>query len=470
VQGRLLAALLALCLATPAAAHAARPLKVEPGRLVDERGRTVILHGVNVVYKRAPYVPNASAGERSSFDARDVRRLRSWGMNTIRLGITWAGLMPRPGVVDRAYLRRVLAISRLAERAGMYVLLDMHQDLYAERFGGNGAPEWAVKDDGIPFQSLGGFSIDYATPAVGRSFTNFYENRDGIRTHYRRAWEAVARAVRGRPRVLGFDLLNEPVCDLQVNPPCRIPPLPEAYSRWLLPLYDDLIPALRRADPTHPSFYEEGVTVNFGYPMLIGHPPLPRWRHRGSGLSHHVYCELLYRNVPCARQERDAFAQAGAAARRNAAAPLLTEFGSTDDLAVLRRLANLADRHGEGWQYWQYKTYFDPTTVASSGPGGADAESIVAEDGRVKQAKVRVLARVYPERIAGSAARWSYDDRAGRFRMTWVARRNAATTIVVPTILRARPPVVRGTDDVEEFRGGFHVRGRGRISFSLRLR
>ena len=43
-------------------------------RLVDERGRTVVLHGVNVVYMRAPYVPNPSQGERTSFDRDDVRR------------------------------------------------------------------------------------------------------------------------------------------------------------------------------------------------------------------------------------------------------------------------------------------------------------------------------------------------------------------------------------------------------------
>jgi endoglycosylceramidase len=459
----------ALLLAAPPA-QAAKPLRVKDGRLVDERGRTVILHGVNVVYKRPPYVPNASAGERSSFDRDDVRRLRAWGFNTVRLGLTWKALMPQPGVVDRTYLSRVLRLSRLMEAQGIYVLLDMHQDLYAEKFEGNGAPDWAIKDDGIAFTSLGGFPTNYAAPAVGRSFTNFYENRDGIRDQFRRAWDAVARAVRGRPNVLGFDLLNEPTCELQVDPPCHIPPFPEAYSRWLLPLYDDLIPALRRADPTHPSFYEEGVTVNFGYPMLIGRAPLPRWRHRGAGLSHHVYCSTVFRNVPCSQQEPEAFREARAAARRNGAVPLLTEFGATDDLAILRRIVNLADGNGEGWQYWQYKAYFDPTTQASTDPGGADAESIVAENGRVKAAKLRVLARIYPSVISGTGASWSYDDRTGVFRMSWRARRGAATRIQVPTILRVRPPVVRGTRDVEEFRGGFDIRGSGRVSITLRRR
>ena len=94
--------LLAALLALPASAAAA-PLKVEDGRLVDGRGRTVVLHGVNVAYKVAPYHPNGGA-ERTSFDREDVARLRSWGMNTIRLGVTWKALEPSPGRIDEAYL------------------------------------------------------------------------------------------------------------------------------------------------------------------------------------------------------------------------------------------------------------------------------------------------------------------------------------------------------------------------------
>ena len=90
--------LLALLLPGPASAAAA-PLKVKAGTLVDGRGRTVVLHGVNVAYKVAPYHPNGSS-ERTSFDREDVARLRSWGMNTIRLGVTWKALEPAPGRLE----------------------------------------------------------------------------------------------------------------------------------------------------------------------------------------------------------------------------------------------------------------------------------------------------------------------------------------------------------------------------------
>ena len=64
------------------------------------------------------------------------------------------------------------------------MLIDMHQDLWSERFGGNGAPDWATLDEGQPFVPTP-FPYAYLQPAVGRSFTSFWSNRDGIRTRVR---------------------------------------------------------------------------------------------------------------------------------------------------------------------------------------------------------------------------------------------------------------------------------------------
>ena len=97
----------------------------------------------------------------------------------------------------------------------------------------------------------------------------------------------------------------------------------------------------------------------------------------------------------------------------------MTEFGATDKLDVLRRVAAGADAVGVGWLYWQYKTYGDPTTSAAA--EGPDAESLVTPAGAVKAAKVRVLARPYPTRIAGRGARWSYRPADGRFSLRWTA-------------------------------------------------
>ena len=62
--------LVAAAVGVPAGAQAAAdPLAVKGARLVDGQGRTVVLHGVNVVYKLTPYTPD--------FTRADARRLRA---------------------------------------------------------------------------------------------------------------------------------------------------------------------------------------------------------------------------------------------------------------------------------------------------------------------------------------------------------------------------------------------------------
>ena len=60
---RALVAALAIALAAPALANAAAdPLSVKHNRIVDARGRQVILHGANTVFKRPPYYPPLDRG------------------------------------------------------------------------------------------------------------------------------------------------------------------------------------------------------------------------------------------------------------------------------------------------------------------------------------------------------------------------------------------------------------------------
>ena len=64
----------------------------------------------------------------------------------------------------------------LAKR-GIHSLIDFHQDLYNEKFTGEGWPDWAVLDDGLPAEPLIGFPGTYvASPGLNRAFDNFYAN------------------------------------------------------------------------------------------------------------------------------------------------------------------------------------------------------------------------------------------------------------------------------------------------------
>ncbi|MEJ7876986.1 MAG: hypothetical protein WKF62_10020, partial [Solirubrobacterales bacterium] len=69
-------------LSATASAEPRGPLDHEGRWITDKRGRVVILHGWNMVYKVGSYRP-ADTG----FGGNDMRFLKRHGFNTIRLGI-----------------------------------------------------------------------------------------------------------------------------------------------------------------------------------------------------------------------------------------------------------------------------------------------------------------------------------------------------------------------------------------------
>ena len=81
------------------------------------------------------------------------------GVNLIRLGVMWPGVMPHKDHVDKGYLDRVLKIIRMCSDNGIYTIVEPHQDEFNERFCGEGAPDWfadqftQVTDFPVPVQS-----------------------------------------------------------------------------------------------------------------------------------------------------------------------------------------------------------------------------------------------------------------------------------------------------------------------------
>ena len=104
--------------------HAPPQLRREGRWLVDPQGRVVIVHGLNLVYKRKPYVPPDGP---TGFTKRDAAWLARHGFNAARVGTLWAGLTPTaPGQADPAYLDRWQRVLDLLARKRIWIQLDMH--------------------------------------------------------------------------------------------------------------------------------------------------------------------------------------------------------------------------------------------------------------------------------------------------------------------------------------------------------
>jgi endoglycosylceramidase len=402
------------------------PLSTSGGWITDARGRVVILHGLNMVYKRPPYQPRAVG-----FGADDAAFLRRNGFNTVRLGLIYKAVEPRRGRgYDLAYIHEIRSIERMLARHRIFSLLDFHQDLYNEKFEGEGFPDWAVLDDGLPAEPLTGFPASYVTsPGLNRAFDNLWANAASpggvpIQDRYASAWARVAGAFKHDGGVLGYDLLNEPWPGSDFTTCLNTAGCPTFDAAKLAPFYRRVIGRIRDVKPRHAIFYEPNVLFNFDV-----NTRLPDLGFRKLGFSFHDYCFLgLVSGAPstCQAAEQQVFDNASARARKTGDAPLLSEFGATGDIPTLERITGFADRHKVSWQEWHYCGCQDPTT---SGPG--DTQALVKDPAKrprgsnVFHDKLKALARPYPQAIAGTPIRFSFDPARRRFELAYTTRRAA---------------------------------------------
>lgn len=140
----------------------------------------------------------------------------------IRLNISWPALEPERGQYSDAYLSQIDDALRWGREAGVYIVLDMHQDGWwngpspenvacrpgtEPMWGYDGAPEWATITEGAPRCQFTGRDI---SPAGNRAFEHFYFNTNGVRDALAETWGMLAMRYQSNPMVAGFDLLNEP--------------------------------------------------------------------------------------------------------------------------------------------------------------------------------------------------------------------------------------------------------------------
>ena len=112
----------------------------DSGNIKDDSGRVRVFHGVNFVRKEPPWYHEELL---SSSYAKD---LRDWGLNVVRLGTMWSGMEPREGYYDMEYVDKLKKIITNFRDEGIYVILDMHQDVASKEFMTyDGFPSWLVE-------------------------------------------------------------------------------------------------------------------------------------------------------------------------------------------------------------------------------------------------------------------------------------------------------------------------------------
>ncbi len=417
-------------------------LRHQGGWMVDRQGRVVILHGVNAVWKRAPYSPPDSL---DGFTAADADWLAEHGFNAVRLGVLFAGVMPQRGVIDHDYLDRMDRVVKLLASRQIYVMIDFHQDLFGESYAGEGFPAWAQPADTGGLLRAG-FPLGYVTPRVSRAFDGFWNDRQGLQAAYAQAWVAVAARWRDAEYLMGYDLINEPWSGSQWPACARPGGCPGFEQDKLQTLYEQVLAGIRAVDADNIVWLEPQVLFEFGADSHLGKRPIDDAQ---LGLSWHNYCIAAplvkaaggKESQTCTKLSQRVYRNADVVAKRLGAASVLSEFGASDDAPDTARVANRADEHRVGWMYWSYKDWGDPTTQGQ----GTGAQSMFHRDAELQSAKIdklKALERPFPQAIAGVPLAYGFDAASGRFNLRYSttlasglkAPATAITTIHVPAL------------------------------------
>ncbi len=444
--------------------------------IYDSHGRVVILHGVNVVYKHAPYIAYPDAGEAWNFDNSDASRIQSLGFNMVRLGIEWQALEPGTGgpnqpnictpgtpgdphefnkAIALRYLRHVAATVNLLARHGIYTLLDMHQDVYNTNFRGEGAPNWAVCTNNVPIVPLGGrWSNNYGNPTLETAVGHFWNNDvvGNLQGQFDLVWQTVANYFKNNPWVVGYDPYNEPfetattladgstyTSNLQCFYTGRAHESFLANGTTLLTCPSDVpnqgvIPSIQAVDHRHLIFLEPDIywVTGGNIPSQLG--PLPFTR---IVFNFHDYCgdrspltgdpidllKCLQAEETMASEQDVTRLSMSSANQANGPAIFMSEFGATTSVPMVGFDTEWAGINEVGWAYWAWKYYADPT--------GSSAEALVLPDGTYSPI-VQVLSRTYPQEVAGNPQSFLFNPFTGAFSMIYtpsVAAQGTSTVI-----------------------------------------
>ncbi|VEL26909.1 unnamed protein product [Protopolystoma xenopodis] len=217
------------------------------GNLVNEKGYLLMFHGFNSVKKEPPYF------DKNSLDRKQLKMYADWGLNVVRLGVIWAALVPQKGVVNETYLERIEEIVNRMGEAGIYVILDMHQDGMSSLFNTYDAiPSWLLKEfpkppwpfrfpwpRSTPPEPENNYEA-YLTYACQSAFQCLYDDTAKAWQHWGDFWATIAQRFAQNSAVLGYELINEPFAGNIFTNPLRALPGKHAMSpdNWTLDKVD----------------------------------------------------------------------------------------------------------------------------------------------------------------------------------------------------------------------------------------
>lgn len=178
-------------------------------KIRDNFHRERIFRGVNICLK--PHWMNEHFVRKHLLNESNFEKFSSVGVNIIRLGITWAAIEPKEGQYNDELISALKEYIRKCAEHNIFVMFDMHQDLFAHYFHGDGAPKWAIDPSySNPRQYAIWAEGYFYMQGVQNAFYDFWTNRSNMQTKFIKMWEHVADSLSDCENIIGYDYFNEP--------------------------------------------------------------------------------------------------------------------------------------------------------------------------------------------------------------------------------------------------------------------
>lgn len=385
--------------------------------MYDHHGRTLILHGMATSnyskFKGLPWIEES-----------DVEREKLYGFNVTRYVVGWASIEPEKGQYDQNFIDETIKRIEWYTSRNMYVLIDMHQDLYSSVFGGggNGAPYWAVFTDGV---EIGDYDfgdwwfVQYLTPEVKNAFQNFYRYEEPhrfLQDHFINAWLEIVKRVKDNPYVIGYEIMNEPHPgdgNLLKN---------KHFAQvQLWGLYDRAIKEIRKIDNDKWIFIEPEffLATGFGMPSdlkkvidyRIGEPRLVFAPHiYPPGMEAGGNYSMLDKVVVNQWKENRKIDM-----ERHQASLFCTEFGGKNDrpetsARYVSEFCDMLDEMRSGWAAWSHDIHEMVGSVNYN----------LFYPDRSERPTFDPLVRAFPRATTGNLLSFKYDSKTYEFTMSYV--------------------------------------------------
>jgi endoglycosylceramidase len=414
---------------------------VEDFRLVDALGREMAVRGINARINGLFDVTfddgRIALEPIPEFTPEDAEAMVRYGFNVLRLPINWSGLEPHEGEFSERYFQKLDEVIDLCREAGLYVLLDFHQDAYSKEIGEDGAPLWAIVPP--PRQLLEGPLENLAerrfSPQVFSAFRGFFENQEGVQDKFLPVWERVIARYADRPEVIGFEPMNEPFV-------AHFDPSQQA----LYDFYHKVLPAMRALDDRHMLWLEPDVVRNFGISAPLLSSPFPD--------NNIVYAPHIYPNgVKASTYEEwklwldENYRNMRTEANSWGAALVVGEWGthpnSPESAGYIRAQQEAAETWSSGQVQWLWKE-------DSQGSWGFHDFDNATESWVVRENAVRLFGRPYALAVPGTLLSQSFDPDTGVLAFSFEVQgsEQAGPLLYLPEVWFAELPTIRVNGNV----------------------